>query len=67
LPVREALKGSVETYRGEYGCGFKRFTDYQTDILSFWKSMMETTEASGAVYSGAMIEAIRTKPNYTRR
>jgi len=63
----EALKGSVDTYRGIYACGFKRFTDYQVDIFSLWKSMMETTEASGAVYSGAMIEAIRAKPDYIRK
>jgi hypothetical protein len=55
----EALKGSVDTYRGVYACGFKRFTDYRMDIFALWKSMMETTEATGAVYSGAMIEAIR--------
>jgi len=52
------LNGSVETYRGIYACGFKRFADYRTDILPLWKSMMEATEASGDFYSGAMIEAI---------
>jgi hypothetical protein len=57
----ETLKGSVESYRGFYACGFKRFADYRTDILPLWKSMMETTEASGAVYSAAMIEAIRNE------
>jgi hypothetical protein len=58
----EALNGSVDNYRGIYACGFKRFTDYHMDIFSLWKSMMETTESSGAVYSGSMIEAIRQKP-----
>jgi hypothetical protein len=58
-----ALNGSVDNYRGFYACGFKRFADYQLDIFSLWKSMMETTESSGAVYSGSMIEAIRNQAN----
>jgi hypothetical protein len=57
----EALNGSVDSYRGIYACGFKRFTDYHTDIFSLWKAMMETTESTEAVYSSSMIEAIRKK------
>jgi hypothetical protein len=56
-----ALNGSVENYRGFYACGFKRFTDYHVDIFALWKSMMETTESTGAVYSSSMIDAIRRK------
>jgi len=55
----EALNGSVDTYRGFYACGFKRFTGYGLDVLPLWKSMMEAAESSGAVYSSAMIDAIR--------
>jgi hypothetical protein len=55
----ETLNGDVDSYRGMYACGFKHFTDYRTDIFRLWKSMMDATEASGAVYSGAMIDAIR--------
>ena len=54
----EALKGAVDTYRGTYACGFKRFTDKKTDIFRLWKAMMDASEASGEVYSGSMIEAI---------
>lgn len=60
----ESLHNSVENYRGFYACGFKRFTDYQMDIFSLWKSMMETTESTGAVYSGPMIEAITKKAGF---
>ncbi|MBF5043291.1 hypothetical protein FGE12_12905 [Aggregicoccus sp. 17bor-14] len=56
-----ALEGSVESYRGFYACGFKRFTDYELGIFPLWKSMMETTESTGAVYSSSMIEAIRAR------
>lgn len=55
----ETLKGDVESYRGMYACGFKRFTDFRADIFRLWKSMMDATEASGDVYSGTMIDAVR--------
>ena len=54
----DQLKGSVDTYRGYYACGFKRFRDYHTDIFALWKSMMEMTESSGEVYSSRMIDTI---------
>lgn len=54
----EQLKGSVDTYRGYYACGFKRFRDYHTDIFALWKNMMEMSESSGEVYSGRMIDTI---------
>jgi hypothetical protein len=57
----EGINGKVDSYRGFYACGFKRFTDYRMDIFSLWKSMMEATESSGAAYSEAMIDAIRSK------
>jgi hypothetical protein len=54
----EQLKGSVDTYRGYYACGFKRYRDYDTDIFALWKKMMELSESSGQVYSGRMIDAL---------
>lgn len=54
----EQLKGSVDTYRGFYACGFKRFRDYHTDIFALWKDMMEMSESSGEVYSSRMIDTI---------
>ncbi len=57
-----ALKGSVDSYRGVYACGFKRFADYDQDIFALWKAMMETSETSGEVYSTAMIDAVRQRP-----
>lgn len=55
------LQGSVDSYRGHYACGFKRFMDYDKDIFALWKAMMETSEAGGAVYSTAMIDALRSR------
>jgi hypothetical protein len=65
--IRECatLNGSVESYRGIYACGFKRFSDYQMDIFPLWKSMMVATESSGAVYSSAMIEALQRNRSNT--
>lgn len=55
------LKGSVETYRGMYACGFKRFTDYNQDLFALWRAMIETSEAEGAVYSESIIDAVRQR------
>ena len=54
----EQLKGDVDTYRGFYACGFKRFRDYHTDVFALWKSMMEMSESTGEVYSSRMIDTI---------
>jgi hypothetical protein len=54
----EKLQGSVESYRGYYACGYKRFRDYHTDVFALWKSMMERSESSGEVYSSRMIDAL---------
>jgi hypothetical protein len=55
------LGDSVESYRGFYACGFKRFRGYDMDIVPLWKAMMETTETTGAVYSESMIKTILAK------
>jgi hypothetical protein len=60
----DALNQSVDSYRGYYACGFKRYSDYQIDVLGLWKAMMERSESTGAFYSSAMIEAIRTHPRW---
>lgn len=57
-----SLKGSVDTYRGVYACGFKRFVDYDQDIFALWKAMMDRSETSGELYSTALIDAVRQRP-----
>lgn len=55
------LDDSVDSYRGHYACGFKRFAGYDQDIFALWKAMIDTSEASGAVYSTPMIDALRQR------
>lgn len=55
----EALGGAVDSYRGMYACGYARFAADGRDIFALWKAMMAASEAGGAVYSSAMIEALR--------
>jgi hypothetical protein len=60
------LKDDVSLYRGMYACGFKRFQGYKVAPIPLWKSMMASSEASGAVYSEKMIQTLlegaATKP-----
>lgn len=60
-----ALNGSVESYRGRYACGYKRFMDYDTDIFALWRGLMRSSETTGEVYSSAMIAVLRPGPAAT--
>lgn len=56
----DQLNGDVTVYRGLYACGFKRFNGYAMAPVPLWRAMMARSEASGDVYSEAMIRAILT-------
>jgi hypothetical protein len=54
----DRLQGEVESYRGRYACGFKRFHGYAMAPVPLWRAMMASSESSGEVYSESMIRAI---------
>lgn len=54
----ETLGGAVDSYDGIYACGLMRFDKLGVGIVPLWRAMMEATEATGAVYSRQMIDAI---------
>ncbi|MDM5178318.1 hypothetical protein PO883_14055 [Massilia sp. DJPM01] len=54
----EKLGNSVASFDGIYACGLMRFDRLGIDIVPLWRSMIQTSEAKGEVYSERMIEAI---------
>ena len=56
--VCEKLGNTVDSYDGIYACGLARFDMLGVPIAPLWRSMMQTTEASGEVYSQKMIDGI---------
>ncbi|QPF75018.1 hypothetical protein G8A07_20260 [Roseateles sp. DAIF2] len=54
----EQLKDDLTVYRGFYACGFKRFHGFAIAPLPLWRAMMDSSEASGELYSEPMLRAI---------
>jgi hypothetical protein len=54
----DKLADSVDSFDGIYACGLARFDRLGVDIVPLWRAMIDAAEATGEVYSGAMIETI---------
>ena len=54
----EKLGNTVASYEGIYACGLVRFEKLGVGIVPLWRAMMQSSEATGEVYSVKMIDAI---------
>lgn len=56
---------AVDAYDGIYACGLYRFDQLGVDIVPLWRTMIETTEAKGELYSQQMIDTIAASQRAT--